>query len=143
MKQKTSPMHKLAERLIDIEAGSASVNESTLSAESVCNKLRPHLVTLMGSTGFHALLTRALARATIKVPALRVMHVSPAGAVECLTPVSQDKFAQSSEGSIMLLAELLNLLCAFIGLNLTLQLIQDLWPELPVNKVNFEQRGSE
>jgi hypothetical protein len=84
-----------------------------------------------------------LARATIKVPALRILKVNPAGALECLPSASQARLAQSGEGSVALIAELLSLLRAFIGMNLTLQLMRDIWPELHVNEANFESGDSE
>jgi hypothetical protein len=143
MKQKISSMRNLAEHLIACEAGFANAGGLMLPAEPVCDKLRPHLATLMGVTGFRALLTRALARATLKVAALRVMKVTPAGALECLPSTSQASLAQSGDGSATLIAELLMLLCAFIGMSLTLQLVREIWPQLSVNESNFEPGDSE
>jgi hypothetical protein len=139
MKQKISSMRKLAEHLIALEAGSADAVGRVLPAEPVCDRLRPHLATLMGTTGFRTLLARALALATPKVAALRAMHVTPQGTLERLAaPAVQGKFAPDPEGSVVLVAELLGLLQTFIGLNLTLQLIRDIWPELSVSEANFE-----
>jgi hypothetical protein len=84
--------------------------------------LRPHLVTLMGNGGFEALLPRALALAKTEVPWLRPVHVNADGALEGLekipAEVGADKFL---EGRVVLLAQLLGLLVAFIGENLTLR----------------------
>ena len=108
-------------------------------AEPICNKFCPHLATLMGVTGSLALLTRALARAADKVPALHIVQVSPRGALECPAPSpAQSEAIRDIESSVTLITELLSLLCAFIGINLTLQLIRDIWPELTVYESNFE-----
>src|SRR5687768_14284405 len=99
MKQKISSMRQLAEHLIAFEASAADVALS-LRAEPVCDKLRPRLAMLMGTTGCRALLTRALARAAVKAPALRVMKVSPAGVLECLSSTSQAGPAHNDDGSV-------------------------------------------
>ena len=137
-------MRTLAEHLLASEAGSAATLGVTLHAEPVCNKLRPHLATLMGITGFCALLTRAMARATVTVPGLRAMHVTSDGVIErSATSASQHNLAQGVEDSVALIVELLSLLHAFIGISLTLQLVREIWPELSVNEANFESGDSE
>ncbi len=144
MKQKISSVRKLAEHLIACEAGTINAGERSLPAEPVCNKLRPHLATLMGTTGFRALLARALARASVKVVALSAMHVTTTGGLERLSaPEGQGTLDPGKEGSVVLIVELLSLLRAFIGINLTLQLVRDLWPELSINQLNFEPGDSE
>ena len=45
--------------------------------------------------------------------------------------------ADFSEGEIVLLAQLLGLLVAFIGMALTLRLINQLWPQLSFNDADF------
>ena len=54
-----------------------------------------------------------------------------AGIEEQLNP---DKFF---EGRVVLLAQLLGLLVAFIGANLTLRLVREIWPKVPLNDLNF------
>jgi len=41
------------------------------------------------------------------------------------------------EGRVVLLAQLLGLLVAFIGEDLTLRLVREVWPKLSINDVNF------
>ena len=50
---------------------------------------------------------------------------------------------QSMEGSVMLISEFLGLLRAFVGTKLTLQLVRDIWPELPVHESDFDPGDSE
>ena len=47
------------------------------------------------------------------------------------------------EGGVVLLAQLLGLLVAFIGESLTLRLVREVWPQLPLDDLDFgkgEQR---
>ena len=104
--------------------------EETSPAFAVAERLRPHLANLMGTGGFRALLSRALVLAGAEVPWLRDVQVSAAGSLEGLERVhSRLEYSDVFEGSEILLAQLLGLLVAFIGLTLTLQQIKEVWPE--------------
>lgn len=46
---------------------------------------------------------------------------------------------QLSKGSVVLVAQLLRLLMAFIGENLTLQLVRDIWPKLSANYQELDE----
>jgi len=134
MKQAIPRMRDCAQRLIACEAtGTKSTDPKSPSIFLVCEKVRPHLATLMGNAGFRALLSRALALASAQVPALKALHVKPDGSLD-----GMDKFethadsGEMLEGAVVLLAELLGLLAAFIGENLTLQLVREVWPKLPL-----------
>ncbi len=85
----------------------------------------------MGGTGFQALLSRALAVANTDDPWLRGVQVKADGSLGGLeasdAPVDP---AAMAEGGIVLVSQLLALLAAFIGENLTLQMLRDVWPEL-------------
>jgi hypothetical protein len=41
------------------------------------------------------------------------------------------------EGGVVLLAQLLGLLVAFIGENLTLRLVREVWPKVPLDDLDF------
>lgn len=92
----------------------------------------------MGNGGFRALLSRALALASVEVPWLRAVHVKPDGALGGLEELSAqlnlDKFF---EGNVVLLAQLLGLLVAFIGENLTLRLAREVWPKAPLDDLDL------
>ena len=143
MKHKITSIRTLAEHLIANETANATAAASALPAEPVCSKLQPHLATLMGTTGFRALLTRALVRATTKFPMLRIMRVTVTGGLELVPAAAHQGKADDIKSSVALVSELLSLLCAFIGVNLTLQLIREVWPELPIDESNFEPGESE
>jgi len=99
------------------------------NAFHVCEKLRPQLARLMGDDGFLALLSRALALASAGHPWLRLLHFNSDGAWDGLTDLeAQLDPDELFEGGVVLVAELLGLLLAFIGESLTLRLMREVWP---------------
>jgi hypothetical protein len=132
-------MLDFAERLIACETrGNKSSGTNTPAAFPVCEKLRPHLATLMGNTGFRALLSRALARAEADVPSLRAMQVKADGSLAALDkPEVQADPEERAKGSVVLVAQLLDLLAAFIGETLMLRIVCDAWPKLSLNDLDF------
>jgi hypothetical protein len=141
----TSHLRDLARRLIDCESGEIkSSAQIILIAAPVCEKLRPHLATLMGRMGFRALLAHALARAVTDVPSLRAVQVTAASTFErsdeSAAPVDA---ANPVEDSVALVARLIELLMDFIGENLTLRLLCEVWPTLLLTEWDFNNRDSE
>ncbi len=104
-----------------------------------CEKLRLHLTTIMGSPGFRTLLLRTLALATREVPWLRAVRVKADGSLEGLEELQaqhdRDTFL---EGGVVLLAHLLGLLVAFIGGNLTVRLVREIWPKISLHDLKLE-----
>ena len=95
------------------------------------------MVTLMGDTGFRALLSRALARAEADVPSLRAVKVEADGSLAGLDKLElQAAPEQLAEGRVVLVSQLLGLLVAFIGETLTLHLVREIWPKLSVNDLD-------
>ena len=136
-------MRVFAERLIAYETtGNKSSETKTPAACLVGEKLRPHLATLMGNVGFRALLSRALALANAEVPWLRAVCVKADGSFEGLDELGAHvDLDEIFEGRVVLLAQLLGLLVAFIGEELTLRLVLEVWPKLPLKQLDFG-RGS-
>ncbi len=86
---------------------------------------------LMGRSGTQALLGRALVLATAEIPWLKALRVAEDGELEGLTVAHATVGAEDfSEGEVILLAQMIGLLVAFIGPALTLRLINQLWPHL-------------
>jgi len=139
MSRATPKMRDFAERLIAYETrGNKSSETKTPAACLVSEKLRPHLATLMGNLGFRALLSRALALANAEVPWLRAVHVNADGSLEGLDELgAQVDPDEIFEGCVVLLAQLLGLLVAFIGENLTLRLVREVWPKLSLDDLGF------
>jgi len=132
-------MRHIAKRLIVFEAGakksSAMKNPAVFD---VCEKLRPQLAALMGNVGFQALLTRSLVLARTEIIWLRAVQVRADGSLQGveeqrvrLAPV------EFLEGRVVLVARLLGLLGTFIGENLTLRLVREAWPDVPLDDLNY------
>jgi hypothetical protein len=139
MSRATPQMRDFAKRLIAHETkGNKSSKPNNSAGFRVCEKLRPALATLMGNAGFRALLSRALALASAEVPILRAVQVQESGALQ-----ASEKFKsnESAEADIALVAQLLGLLVAFIGADLTLHFVREVWPKVPLNDLNFDRGG--
>ena len=132
-------MRSIALRLINYETPSSDSSETPNTALfRVTDRLRPHLAMLMGNGGFRALLVRALVLARTEVSWLRAVQVNADGTLEGLAiPHARLKPAEFREGRVVLLAQLLGLLVAFIGPSLTLRLVCEIWPQLAVDNVDF------
>ena len=145
MSRATPKMRDFAERLIAYEMReNVSSETKTSEAWPVSEKLRRHLAILMGAVGFHALLSRALMLASAEIPWLRAMHVKADGSLEG----SSELGAQASpdaifEGRVVLLTQLLGLLVAFIGEDLTLRLVREVWPKKPLDNFDFGRRSKQ
>jgi hypothetical protein len=143
MRRATPQMHKLAKRLITQEARE-NKSSGTISPAifPVPGKLRPLLAALVGNHGFRVLLSRALVLAKPEVPWLSAVQVkadgSLAGPAEFEAQVDPETIVA---GRIAVLAQLLELLGEFIGENLTMQLIREVWPTLFPNVSSFANGG--
>jgi hypothetical protein len=132
-------MRTVAMRLIVHEARGNKPSVAKAAADfSTCEKLGPHLATLVGNGGYQALLSRALALAQAEVPWLRAVRVKADGTLEGVethhAQLGPDKFF---EGRVVLFAQLLGLLVAFIGENLTLGLVREVWPNAKLDGLEF------
>lgn len=109
----------------------------------VFEKLRPHLANLMGRVGVRALVQRALALANAEVSTLRAVKVNADGGLERFDGLeAQFGREATTEGSLILLAQLLGLLVAFIGEHLTVRMVREVWPKLsPPTNLDFPKGG--
>lgn len=94
--------------------------------------LYEELRTLIGPGGYHALLVRALALASKDHPVLRRVGAER-GSLPSLSGLPQGSgtadSAQAEDALLTLTAELLELLCRNIGVELTHTLLHRGWPE--------------
>jgi hypothetical protein len=132
-------MRSIALRLIDYETQGNNPSDTANPATfQVTDRLRRHLATLMGNGGFRALLARALTLASAEVSWLRGVQVNADGTLEGLAiHHARLKPAEFREGRVVLLAQLLGLLVAFIGPGLTSRLAREIWPQLAADNVDF------
>lgn len=128
-------MRSLARRLIAYDASQSKNSQANYSdVFQVCEKLRPQLATLVGNEAFRALLAHALALAQTEVPDLRALFVKADGTLEMSEEIhAQVKADKFFEGRVVLVAQLLGLLEAFVGENITLRLIRESWPQAAFN----------
>ena len=135
MTRATPKMRNYAGHLIAHEARDAARSKTSPQVIfPVVEKLRPHLATLMGKLGFRALLSRALALAGAEVPWLRTVPVKADDSFEGLGDLGTQVDARELfEGRVVLVAQILGLLVAFIGEDLTLRLLREVWPKLSLN----------
>ena len=120
----------LARQLLAAEVAVEKTSLSTgATAFRVYEKLRRSLCALAGVAGFRSLASRALTLAKAEFPCLSAMQIAEDGSLEVLSEAeSQGDKRQAGESGVILLAQLLGLLHAFIGEALTLRLLQDAWP---------------
>jgi hypothetical protein len=135
-------MRGFAERLIIHETRGHPADAKSISTFIVFEKMRPHLATLMGNAGFHALLLRSLSLASAQSGWLRALHVNANGFLEgpdeTAPQLGQEEIA---DGRVVLLSQLLGLLVAFIGESLTIRLVHEVWPELPADGLRPGKEG--
>ncbi|HTE43383.1 MAG TPA: hypothetical protein VK629_21365 [Steroidobacteraceae bacterium] len=143
MNRATPRMRIFAQRLIAYEERNKTPSQAKASLTFILLELRPQLANLMGTAGFAALLSRALAMASLERPWLRSVHERPDGSLENWSELeAQVAAAEFLDGKIVLLAHLLGLLVAFIGENLMLRLVRDVWPNLPPNDLELGEEST-
>lgn len=126
---------KIAERLLALEARENETQAVRIpAARRVCDKLRPTLGTLMGRTGFCALLSRALVLTSAEVTWPGVVQVKADGTLvgwDILEgKISRQELAKAS---VALIARLIGLLVTFVGEELTFRLLREIWPDEALN----------
>jgi hypothetical protein len=121
-----------AARLIACEARTRQTEGSAAEdAFQICEKLRAPLATLMGGTGYRALLSRALTMARREHAWLRAVAVPAEGPLSLPADAAPAPPGTPAAGSAALISTLLGLLAAFIGHPLTLGLVRGVWPDFP------------
>lgn len=121
----------LARRLLALEAAQGRPSDDRPDeAVKVCEKLRAILSRLAGVAGFRSLLSRALALAKAEAPPLGAVKVRADGSLEGFDEVERCQGTGAArDAGVVLVAELLGLLVAFIGQSLTLSLVRAGWPD--------------
>ena len=122
----------LAKRLLAYEAVPSEVSEATERAFfRVYEKLRRPLCALAGVDGFQSLASRALTLAQSEAPILRVVQITADGYLQGTSEVDLQldghETGEWRNHSHCPVARRYSSL--FIGEGLTLQLVQDVWPE--------------
>jgi hypothetical protein len=123
----------LARRILEQEAGESSAAAASAAAvETVCQRLKDHLVDLLGSGGISALLRRALHLSHRDSPLLAGVSASGEpdvcfiGLAESLA-ASTD--AEAAAAAAAVVAHVLDLLVTLLGEELGMKPIRKLWPQ--------------
>jgi hypothetical protein len=134
-------MRAIAQRLTAYEAAEDKSSQTDAPAAfAVCEKLRGPLGSLSGLNGFRSLLSRAVALAGEEVRWLRVVQVKADGSLEGPPEMAELDQKEITDGEVVLAAELLGLLAAFIGEPLTFSLVREVWPRAPINDPDFNKK---
>ena len=125
------PPHKTRELARSLVASEADEATTSFHAEPatvrVYERLRRQLGAPVGTDGFQALASRALALAKSESPRLSNVQVTPNGGLRGLGEVESEMNAdEDGEAGIILIAQLLGLFLTFLGEATTLRLIEDL-----------------
>ena len=129
----TPTTRNLAKQLLALERDETASDMSDVQAiRSVCDKLRRPLAMLAGAAGFRSLLERALTLSKQECQILDAWEVEPNGSLRGLN-------GETAQWGGVLIAQLIGLMTTFIGESLTLQLLQNAWPNLPCSEVNYER----
>ncbi len=134
MEKPSQTIRELASRLIAAEA-SAGTGPDVHGPTLVCEKLQVSLIRFAGVDAFTTLIRRALAMSREEIPALKNVKVGPKGCVERLDLVAADGGIESGAAII---ANLLWLMVTFIGEDLAMRLVKDVWPDLLLSESSKE-----
>jgi hypothetical protein len=122
----------LAERLLAMnQAAGESAAGKTFG---VCARLAYPLSALAGKTGFHSILSRALTLTKAEIPRLRPTKVDTDGCVNLSEIQPHLSVEEATQGEIALVANILQLLCTFLGEALVLRILTQIWPDASFNE---------
>jgi len=132
----TPSHHALARWLLTTEVvGAEGPLAAPAAAERVFQKLSKRLAQLVTLVGSDALLARAVHLSRVEFPFLDGAQITRSDDSLTLRLGDSGKGAESgqvAEGFEAVLAILIALLVSFIGVDLTLHLLREVWPELPM-----------
>ena len=141
MSRVTGPQRQLATWLLLHEAVDRD-DSAAGGALRVWVKLSARLARIFTVSGCDALATRALYLAQADFPALAAAIGGPSPGLDNLPrALAETAETEASEAAAAVLGNVIALLVTFIGEELALRTIRDVWPGAPV--LAFEQAGQE
>ncbi len=136
MRQATPQLRELSRRLFAREAKKSRVPAALAEAMEVsCRRLHGRLGPLIGAGGFRALLARALHLAKKEFPWLDAVEVEehPACDLKGLREAVKGQSASPiNEAFALVLANVIWLLVTFIGEDIALGLVREVWPGVEI-----------
>jgi len=129
------PLADFARRLFVHEAGEQQRTEDFVDAiERVCQALHTRLAPLVSTAGFNALIGRAVKLAAREYPFLAATSVitAPNCSIDGLRQAAEGRSpAEVADALVAILANFIWLLVIFIGENLGLRKVHEVWPDVP------------
>jgi hypothetical protein len=125
---------EIARLIVSVEAsGDNSAEAQARAVLRGCEKLRVQLTSVVGTGGYVALASRALALARVDRGLPPTVRITENGSLEGLAEFASNlqPFVAETDAQAIV-AQLLNLLLAFIGEALVLGLIRNVWPDMPI-----------
>jgi len=124
----------LARSMLAYEAAGSSLGSTQSLAVQVCEKLRGPLSAVAGVAGYRSLLARALALAREEAPGLSVFTVASDGTLQSSGGLTSQigHPCHPSEDDIILTSQFIGLFLSLLGPAVTLQLVQQVFPNLTV-----------
>jgi hypothetical protein len=139
----TPPPPALAEfarRLVQHEADRVgSPHDLAAGLQSTCDALHARLSPLISALGFQTLFARAITLAAREFPRLATLTVTASGPDCALSRLAQSAHTRATdqnadEALVAVLAHFLALLVLFIGEDLGLRTVRDVWPHVPFDR---------
>ena len=112
----------------------AAGNSGDVMAFGVCEKLADPLSSLAGNAGFQSLLSRALTITKAEIPRLSMTKVQAEGCVNLSEIHPHLSAEEAAQAEIALVANILQLLCTFLGEALVLRILREIWPDAFFNE---------
>lgn len=147
MTQQTAAAEEVARRLLAHVGGTTQSSEELAdAAEAAHRRLRERLVLVLGPAGFDALWARALLQvqrqAGRRDPNVRASE--PASAARPLHALVREQYAdEARERLIDVFGACIGLLYTFIGRDLSFRLVQQTWPDVPLDQAAVGKEGEE
>ncbi len=132
----------IGQQLIAYESANGSVGSQPFAdVITIFGKLQKILSKLAGISGYNSLLRRSLMMGKTKAKSLEMIQIRSDGALELNVAHAANShlLLEESAGDI-LLTQFLGLLVTFIGETLTVNLLRDVWPNVPFEKANVPSR---
>jgi hypothetical protein len=127
----------VVQRLLVHDArGGQGTQDLADAMERACQALHNRLVPLVGAAGFDALIGRAVKLAAREFPFLAaiVAMTAPTSSLDGLQPAVEGREpAEVRDALVAILTNLISLLVIFIGENLALRKMREVWPDMPLH----------
>lgn len=147
MNQVPPALFDYARRLFSREAGDTRhAQDLSQVMERICGPLHTRLAPLLSSAGFDALLGRALklaARDFSFLTSVSARSISSGSLIGLSEAAESRTSAETTDALVAILANLIWLVILFIGENLGLRKVHEVWPDVPMTVLGSDSEKSQ